>query len=332
MSPRHDPPRVVITADFDRSIAAELSADFDLTVRPPDGTGRSLAEADLGDALAGADAVVCELDRVDPATLAVATSLSLVVSCRAAPVNVDIDACSARGVTVATTPGRNADVTADLAVTLLLTTLRRTSAAEAWVRSGAWSDDDVFEPYRLFRGPGLAGRTLGLLGGGAVGRRVARRARAFGMSVLVYDPHLSDGALGDDARLVPLDELLAQSDVVSVHVPLAESTIGLVGAAEIAAMRPGSYLINAGRAAVVREDALLDALRSGHLAGAGLDVFWTEPLAAGHPLLDLPSVVLTPHIGGASDDVVVEHSRQAAAALRAWAAGEVLTAVANPGA
>ncbi|WP_110336870.1 NAD(P)-dependent oxidoreductase [Prauserella flavalba] len=322
-------PRVLVTAAFDRHVAEELAAEFDVTVAPPSDTGRSLADAGLDDELAAADAVVCELDLLDERSLAIAGNLRLAVSCRAAPVNIDLDACSRRGVPVATTPGRNADVTADLTFSLLLSALRNTSRAEAWLRAGSWHGDDVFEPYRIFRGLGLRGRTLGILGGGAVGRRVLARARAFGMNVLVYDPYLPGDTFGDEARLVPLEELLACSDVVSVHVPLMESTIGLIGAEQLATMRQGAYLINAGRAAVVEEQPLIDALRGGHLAGAGLDVFWTEPIPADHPLLSLPNVTLTPHIGGASDDVIAEHSRLAAAALRAWHAGAEIPAVAN---
>ncbi|MBK1782690.1 NAD(P)-dependent oxidoreductase [Prauserella cavernicola] len=322
-------PRVLVTAAFDQAVADELAADFDLVLTPPSDSGRSLADAGLDDELAAADAVVCELDLLDDRALAIAGGLRLAVSCRAAPVNIDLDACTRRGIPVATTPGRNADVTADLTFALLLSTLRNTSRAEAWLRSGAWSTDDVFAPYREFRGLSLTGRTLGILGGGAVGRRVLARARAFGMTVLVYDPFLAEDAFGEEARVVPLEDLLAASDVVSVHVPLAESTIGLLGAEQIAAMRAGSYLINAGRAAVVEEAPLIEALRSGHLAGAGLDVFWTEPIPRDHPLLSLPTVTLTPHIGGASDDVIVAHSRLAAEALRAWHSGRRPAAVAN---
>ncbi|WP_084143295.1 NAD(P)-dependent oxidoreductase [Amycolatopsis taiwanensis] len=322
-------PRVLITAAFDQGVADELAGEFDLTVTPPSATGRSLADAGLDHELAEAEAIVCELDRLDERSLDIAANLGFAVSCRAAPVNIDLDACTRRGIPVATTPGRNADVTADLTFSLLLSVLRNTSRAEAWLRSGAWRTDDVFEPYRAFRGLSLNGRTLGILGGGAVGKRVLQRARAFGMNVLVYDPYLPADAFGDEAKIVPLEELLAASDVVTVHVPLAESTVGLIGAKEIAAMRPGAYLINAGRAAIVAEQPLIDALRSGHLAGAGLDVFWTEPLPPDHPLLELPTVTLTPHIGGASDDVIVVHSRLAADALRAWHAGGQPAALAN---
>lgn len=325
-----DRPVLLVTAPFDPARLRGLEDVFDVEVVEPSLAGASLAERGIEEQLSRADALVCEVDVVDRAVLDLAPRLRVVVSCRANPVNVDLDACTDRGVLVLTTPARNAEVTADLAFTLLLMTVRHTGRAERWLRSGAWSPDDVFEPYEAFRGIGLAGRTIGVLGGGAIGRRMVRRARAFGMDALVYDPYLPADAFGDEARVVDLDELLAAADVVTVHVPLAESTIGLIGQRELGLMRPDAYLVNAGRAAVVEEDALVEALRERRIAGAGLDVFWTEPLPADHPLLALDNVTVTPHIGGASDDVVVEHSRIAEAGLRAWRDGERPPAVANP--
>ncbi|MEU5402405.1 NAD(P)-dependent oxidoreductase [Streptomyces sp. NPDC005963] len=325
-SPR---PRLLITAPFDPAAVTRLAELFDVDVVEPSMAGASLARPELLDRLAVADAVVCEVDEVDQKALDAAPALKFVVSCRASPVNVDLPACTRRGIPVATTPARNAEITADLAFALILSTVRHTSAAERWMRAGHWTSDDVFEPYARFRGIGLGGRTLGILGGGAIGRRVMRRALAFGMDVLVYDPFLAADAFGDQAEVVGLDVLMSRSDVVTVHVPLHESTVGLVGAEEIALMRPDAYLINAGRAAVVEEAALLSALREKRIAGAGLDVFWSEPPTTDDELFRLDNVTLTPHIGGASDDVITEHSRIAERALRVWAEGGRPAAVAN---
>jgi D-3-phosphoglycerate dehydrogenase / 2-oxoglutarate reductase len=322
-------PTLLVTAPFDAAVTVALGDVFAVETVAPSLAGRSLAERDLDAQLARATGLVCEVDVVDEATLDKAPQLRVVVSCRSNPVNVDVAACTARGIPVLTTPARNADVTADLAFALLLTTVRHTGRAERWLRSGAWSADDVFEPYERFRGIGLAGRTLGVLGGGAVGSRMVRRARAFGMDVLVYDPYLPADAFGEEAAVVALDVLLGRADVVSVHVPLAENTIGLLGDRQLRLMRSDAYLVNAGRAAVVEEDALVAALTEGRIAGAGLDVFWTEPVDRAHPLLALDNVTVTPHIGGASDDVVVAHSRIAERGLRAWARGERPRAVAN---
>lgn len=311
-------PSVLVTADFDDSVTADLANFLDVTVLPAgDGSGPLTARLS-GDKLAGVSAIVCELDSIDADVLAACPRLRLVVSCRSNPVNVDTDACRASGVTVATTPARNADVTADLTFTLLLMTLRHASAAERWLRANNWDPAEQYEPYTTFRGVGLTGRTLGLVGAGAVGRRVAQRARGFGMEVIAFDPFAIQDDFADVLRLTTLEEVLSTSDVVSIHAPLNKATTGLIGPGELALMRPSAYLINAGRAAIVDESALVTALQSGAIAGAGLDVFWTEPLAHEHPLTKLDNVVLTPHIAGASDDVVTNHSAQAAMALRAW--------------
>ncbi|MEU0989986.1 NAD(P)-dependent oxidoreductase [Streptomyces sp. NPDC005953] len=322
-------PRLLITAPFDPAAIERLADLFDVDVAEPSLAGASLARSELAERLAVADAVVCEVDRVDEQALESAPALKFVVSCRASPVNVDLPACTRRGIPVATTPARNAEITADLAFSLILSTVRHTSAAERWMRAGHWTADDIFEPYARFRGIGLGGRTLGILGGGAIGRRVMRRALAFGMDVLVYDPFLAADEFGEQADVVGLDVLMSRSDIVTVHVPLHESTVGLIGADEIALMRPDAYLINAGRAAVVEEEALLSALREKRIAGAGLDVFWSEPPAADAEWLRLDNVTVTPHIGGASDDVITEHSRIAERALRAWVEGGQPAAVAN---
>lgn len=314
-------PRILVTAPFDADHIEQLRAFADVTVREPRMDGASLAEQGLGDDLAQANVVIVELDQVDQATLDAAPELSLVVSCRAKPVTVDLEACAARGVAVATTPGRNADVTADFTMALLLATVRQLSRAEAWMRSGEWTPADVYEPYETFRGVGLSGRTLGVIGGGAIGSRVVKRARGFDMNVLVYDPFLSEDHFGDAARVVGLDEALSQADIVSIHVPEIPQTIGMIGADELALLKEDAILINAGRAAIIKEDALMTVLRERRIAAAGFDVFYQEPLPADHELFDMPHVTLTPHVAGASDDVVAGHSRIAVAAVKAWHAG-----------
>lgn len=324
---------VLVTAPFDESVAAALADEFEVTLVEPSSAGASLADRpELAAALAQAEIVVAELDVVDEATLALAPNLRAVVSCRAKPVNVDLDACSARGIPVLTTPGRNAEVTADLSFALLLATVRQVSASERWLREGNWTSDDVFEPYERFRSIGLGGRTLGILGGGAVGKRMLRRALGFGMTVKVYDPFLPADAFGADATVAPLDEVLSTSDIVTVHVPLMPETEGLLGARELALLKSDAFLVNAGRAAIIDETALLDVLRDHRIAGAGFDVFYQEPLPADSELFSFDNVTMTPHIAGASNDVIAEHSRIAAASMRLWAKGERVPGVANAGA
>ena len=311
-------PVVVITAPFDAEVAESLGEHCEVILRPPLEHGVSLADSDHRDWLARAQALITEIDLVDPQTLTLAPGLSLVVSCRAMPVNVDLEACEKRGVIVKTTPARNADVTADFAFGLLLSTVRKVSASEAWLRTGAWGTDDVYYPYREFRGMALNGRTLGIVGGGAIGRRMAERARGFGMHRLIYDPFVTQEQLGDLGQLASLPDLMAQADIVTIHAPLMEATIGLISDEMIRLMKPTAFVINAGRAAIVDRDGLMSALSEGRIQGAGMDVYWDEPPLPTDPLFSLPHVTLTPHVAGASDDVVVEHSRLAAQHVTAW--------------
>lgn len=323
-------PNLVITAAFDPAKAEKLSEHFTVHSVEPSIAGESLSSRGIDELLSTAEVVITELDRVDEASLAKSPRLRAVVSCRANPVNVDIPSCTDRGIPVLATPARNAEVTADLAFALLLMTVRHTSQAERWLRGGNWSQDDVFEPYSLFRGIQLSGRTLGILGGGAVGRGVLRRALGFGMDVVVYDPFLPEDAFGGDARVAPLDEVLATSDIITLHVPLMESTVGLLGARELSLIQPNAYLINAARAALIDEEALVQVVTERRLAGVGLDVFWQEPTATDHPLFSSDIVTMTPHIAGASDDVIREHSRIAVDGLLEWTRNQKPKTVKNP--
>ena len=311
-------PKVLVTAAFDAGIAAGLDGLCEVVLVTPGEDAVSIAGGPHRDHLASAEVIVSEIDLVDQATIDAAPDLALVVSCRAMPVNVDRDACEARGITVATTPARNADVTADGAFGLLLDTVRQLSRSEAWMRAKNWSVDDVFWPYREFRGPVLKDRVLGILGGGAIGRRMARRAAGFDMQVLIYDPFLQQSDVEGLGTLVDLPELMSRSDIVTVHAPLMDQTRGLIGRDELALLKPNAFVINAGRAAIIDEEAMREVLESKRIAGAGFDVFWEEPLPADHWLFDLDNVTMTPHIAGASDDVVSEHSRIAVAHIRDW--------------
>jgi phosphoglycerate dehydrogenase-like enzyme len=204
---------------------------------------------------------------------------------------VDVAAATARGIPVTITPGTNQESVAEQTFALLLALTRDVTFHDRSIRSGGWQRTLSPRPLR--------GRTIGLVGLGRIGRAVASKAIAFGMRVLACEP------LGDpeaDRRLgierVGLDELLANSDIISLHLPLLESTRGLLDRAAFARMKPGSLLINTSRGGLIVEDDLIEALRSGQLAGAGLDVFDREPPAADNPLRSMPNVVATPHMGG----------------------------------
>jgi glyoxylate reductase len=247
--------------------------------------------------LGGAEALVAVFSPVDRGLLDAAPRLRVVANAAVGYDNVDVAECTARGIRVTNTPGVLTDATADVAFGLLLSVSRRLGEAERLLRSGArfrWG-------FETLLGRGLQGRQLGVVGMGEIGAAVARRARAFGMSVAYCNrrpvaPEL-EAELG--ARLVPLDELLATSGVVSVHCPYTPETHHLIDADALARMRPDAFLINTARGKIVDEGALVEALRAGTIAGAGLDVFEHEPTVhAG--LLELENVALAPHIGSAT--------------------------------
>ncbi|MBW2415392.1 MAG: D-glycerate dehydrogenase [Deltaproteobacteria bacterium] len=236
--------------------------------------------------LDGAEAWLCLLtDRVDRARLEGAPGLRIVANMAVGTDNVDLEAAADLGVAVSNTPDVLTDATADLAMGLLLAVARALPQHDRYVRAGA------FTGWTPTLGVGLdvTGQTLGIVGAGRIGRAVAERARGFSMQVLL---HSRDAG-------TPLDELLERSDFVSLHVPLTPDTRHLIGAAELARMRSNAVLINTARGPVIDEHALVEALRAGQIAGAGLDVFEDEPrLAPG--LAELPNVVLCPHLGSAT--------------------------------
>ena len=248
--------------------------------------------------------------------------LVAVCSCRGDPTNVDVDAATAAGVPVLRAPGRNADAVAELTVGLLFAATRQVLAADADVRRGDIYRDGTI-PYQRFRAWELAGSTVGLVGLGAVARALRWRLRGLGMDVIAYDPYADEPTVG-------LEELLERSDVVSLHAPVTEETTGMIGVEQFAAMRSGVVFLNSARAALHDTDALVAALRTGQVAAAGLDHFEGEFLAPDHPLCTFPSVVLTPHIGGATYDTETNHTRIIADDLCRLLAGARPLHIVNP--
>jgi phosphoglycerate dehydrogenase-like enzyme len=261
---------------------------------------------------------VRERTRLDGALLERLPRLELVLQTGGHAYHLDQPAATARGIVVAL--GRRARMPTaavpELTFGLMLAVLRRIHPLASQLAAGDWPDA---------MGGTLAGRTLGILGLGRHGRPVARIAAAFGMTVLAWDRDPGRDYPDNEpvAERLPLDELLARSDVVSVHLRLSAASTRLLDAGRLARLRPGAILINTARGAIVDEDALVAALRSGRLAGAGLDVFATEPLPANHPLRTAPNVVLTPHIGWKVEEVFAEWAQIAADQLAAWLAGRL---------
>ncbi|MDQ1697206.1 MAG: D-3-phosphoglycerate dehydrogenase / 2-oxoglutarate reductase, partial [Frankiaceae bacterium] len=276
-----------------------------------------LAERVLAEA---ATVIVCEGDRVGPKTL----DLKPVVvgATRGDPTNVDVAAATERGVPVLHAPGRNADAVAELTVGLLFAAARHVVPADGDVRAGETYRDGTI-PYQRFRGWELNGRTAGIVGYGAIGRALAWRLTGLGMRVIAYDPYAAEATAS-------LDDVLAEADVVSMHAPVTPETMQMIGEKQFAQMKPGAIYLNAARAALHDLEALVGALQSGHLAGAGLDHFDGEVLPPDSPLAKLPNVVLTPHIGGATYDTEANHSVMMAEGIGAILRGDKPTNCINP--
>jgi D-3-phosphoglycerate dehydrogenase / 2-oxoglutarate reductase len=248
--------------------------------------------------------------------------LLAVGSCRGDPNNVDVSAATARGIPVLRAPGRNADAVAELTVALMLAVNRGVVRADGDVRDGEIYRDGTI-PYQRFRAWQLAGRTAGLVGLGAVGRATRWRFEGLGLRVIAHDPY------ADDATHT-LEHLLTEADVISMHAVVTPETQGMIGAPQFARMKDGAIYVNTARAMLHDTDALVDALRSGKLAGAGLDHFEGEHLSTDHPLTSMPNVVLTPHIGGATYDTEANHSKLIADGLEQLLGGGKPDNLVNP--
>ncbi|MBV9639057.1 MAG: 3-phosphoglycerate dehydrogenase [Mycobacteriaceae bacterium] len=267
-----------------------------------------------------ADVVVVEGDSVSGPVFEL--GLRAIASTRGDPNNVDVAGATRSGIPVLHTPGRNADAVAELAVALLFAATRHVVPADADVRSGAVYRDGTI-PYQRFRAAEVAGRTAGLVGLGAVGRALRWRLSGLGVEVIAHDPY------NDEARH-SLDELLAKADIVSLHAPVTDETVGMIGAAQFAAMRDGVVFLNTARAQLHDTDALVESLRRGKVAAAGLDHFAGEWLPPDHPLAAMPNVVLTPHIGGATWNTEVRQAQMVADDLEALLSGTTPAHIVNP--
>ncbi|BAS12449.1 glyoxylate reductase [Arthrobacter sp. Hiyo8] len=288
--------RVVVTGRIPETAIEKLRAEHDVDAW----TGsESIGREELLHRVAGADAVVSLLtERIDAELLdAAGPQLKVVANVAVGYDNIDVPACTERGIVATNTPGVLTEATADIAMGLVLMATRRLGEGERLIRSGqAWKWGMFF-----LLGSSLQGKTLGVVGMGGIGQATARRAKAFGMDIVYQSRSELDPVIAAElgARRVDLEELLTVSDVVSLHCPYGPATHHLIGAEQLAAMKSSAFLVNTARGPIVDETALASALREGVIAGAGLDVFEREPQV--HPeLLDLENVVLVPHLGSAT--------------------------------
>ncbi len=312
-------PRVIVTRRWPATVEAELAAQFDAVLNAED---RPFSADDLRAALADCDALCPTVtDRLDAAVLGGTPRTRVLGNFGVGFNHIDLEAARAAGITVTNTPEVLTDCTADLALTLLLAVARRAGEGERHVRAGAWTG---WRPTHMV-GTRVSGKTLGLIGFGRIARAVAQRAHfGFGMRVVAHDPVPPEpavaNALGAQMCATP-EEVLAQADFVSLHCPGGEATRHLVNAARLAVMQPHAYLINTARGDVVDHEALVEALESRRLAGAGLDVYESEP-AVPPALCKMENVVLLPHLGSATAETRVAMGRRVIENLQAFFAGQ----------
>jgi len=281
----------------------------------------------------GANVLVVETDLVRDEVFD-AGPLHLIASCRGDPINVDLERATALGIPVLFTPSRNADAVADLTLAFMLALIRHVYEVNAALKTGRMTFEttkDYLEVYERYGGFELGSATVGIVGLGAIGQRVARRCSAFGARVLGYDPGQSETVFEQHGvTRVSLDELLPQADLLTIHCPESPATEDLISAERVRRLKRGAYVLNLARASVVNDDALYDALVDGHVAGAALDVFRDEPVQPSNRFVRLPNVLVSPHLGGATRDVIRHQTEMVVDGIEAWLRGERPPLLANP--
>jgi D-3-phosphoglycerate dehydrogenase / 2-oxoglutarate reductase len=283
-------------------------------------------EDEVAGAAAEAEVIVTQLAPLTSRVIGAAPALRLIVCTRGGPVNVNVQAASERGIAVSTAPGRNAVAVAEYTVLLILAAMRRLIQAHTALAGGEWRSG----MYAYGEcGREIAGSVVGIVGFGEIGRRVAAIVGGMGARVVAHDPFVPRELVGDQAELVSLTELLESADVISLHARSTPETRGMIGAAELARIRPATILVNTARGALLDYDAASRALERGQLGALALDVFPEEPVPPSSALLRLSRVVLSPHLAGATRETAQRAARIAAAEVGRYGRGEPLAHVVN---
>ena len=293
---------VLVTPRSFGAQAPELRAELERQVGTAryNENGRSLRASELAESLIGVDGLIAGLDEIDASVFASAHDLRVVARYGVGVSNVDLGAARIHHVVVTNTPGANSEAVAELAVGFLFALARSIPAADRAVHEGGWKAGYGME---------IAGKTVGLIGLGRIGRSVGRRALALGCRVVAFDPFLGSGSDDGGIRLLPLDDVLAMADFVSLHAPATDETRGMVDSSFLGRMRNGSFLINTARGELIVEADLVAALESGRLRGAAVDTLAQEPPAGNNPLRAREDVIITPHLGSHTVEVTVAMGR-----------------------
>lgn len=336
---------ILFTAEYDEKEIKEL---YNLGNVRMEGWAKGLSklsEEELIEYSRDADIIITSYDDITKKVINSAKNLKLIACTRATPVNIDVEAAKERNIPVIYTPGRNSDSTAEFAIALMLGISRKIPMAYKALKEGKFTGDtsqmenvkdglkeDVIwdmnedSPYVIFKGTQLKHKTLGIIGYGSIGRRVGKIAKAFGMKINIYDPYVCEVDVEEPCqKKVSLETLLKESDFVSVHLKVTPDTRGFIGEKEFNLMKKTAYFINCSRGAVVDEKALIKVLKDKKIAGAALDVYAKEPIYKDHPFItELDNVLITPHIAGATDDILANHTKMIISDLKRFLNNENL--------
>lgn len=314
--------KTVITGRMEESHIRQLDGYCEMEYAGWVKTGIIMLQDELIEVLKDAEIAVIGYEKLSSKIINALENLQIIACCRSTPVNIDIDAASRRGIPVLYAPGRNANAVAELTLGLMISAARFipqahhklmcgrflgpafTGYGSSTLKSDVIWNDEKDDPHKIFKGFELRGKTLGIIGLGNIGKKVAKLSQAFGMNVIGYDPYCLRQEI-ESIGVLPCDilELCERSDLISLHCRATKENAGLIDSEKIRRMKSTAVIINTARASLVMEEPLISALKEKKIGGAALDVFWEEPLPALHPLLELDNVVLSPHLGSASCDV-----------------------------
>jgi D-3-phosphoglycerate dehydrogenase len=332
--------KAFVSAEMDYEVAKELEQYLEIQYAEDRAI---LSVEDMKKLVSDKDILITSYDPVTREVIDAAPNLKMIVCTRATPVNVDTKYAAEKGIKVSYAVDRNSDSAAEFTLALMLSLSRKVSFAfrdlhnglfvaeamdnresESVKRDVTWSTGTE-SPYVTYKGFQLKGHAVGIVGCGGIGRRVGALCHAFGCTVYGCDPFLTQDMLPDYIQLLPLEELAERSDIITVHLKDSPATEKIMNANIFRKMKKTAFLINTSRGAVIDEDALIQALRDGEIAGAGIDVFNREPIAKDHPYFEMGDrVVVTPHIAGATWDAITNHTRQFVTDVKHFLAGEAL--------
>jgi D-3-phosphoglycerate dehydrogenase len=321
--------KILFTAEYDSKYLETLEEFGEVNIQGWAKGISKLSQDELKDLAKDVDMIITSYDDITKEVIDAAENLKLIACTRSTPVNIDVEYAQSKGITVINTPGRNSDSAAEHTIALMFSLARHIPQAHMTLKNGGMTNDvdvkneaqeglrkdvvwgfDDESPYVVFKGMELKDKTLGIVGFGSIGRRVAKMAAGIGMNIVVYDPYVANIEIDRvGQKKVDFDTLLQESDFITVHLAVTEETKNTFNKDAFSKMKETAYFVNTARAAVVNETDLIEALRAGEIAGAGLDVFENEPIYKGHPFItELDNVVITPHIGGATYDAIENHT------------------------